>query len=426
MSKTLGPAYEYLKKFGARRSLAALLMYASRSLSKEIDVDEADKVTRGSRLRLVDETLGNYDFTDRDLRENKEVVESWRNSAKKDITCANWFVPDFREAYAGIMNIFRFADYLGRKGIRNSFIINGKSAGTEEIIETQLAKRFPALRGTRTLRNPDLNSIPYADVSFATFWATAYSLLKFNNTLGKFYFLQDNEALFYEAGAWSALAELTYHFGFQAVATTPTLKDWYLKTYDTDAVAINPCVDTTLYYPDVNKPREKLRKIFFFARPLMPRNGFDLGILALKRIKSFHPEIEVVVAGSNERWAGQKEIKRAGFLSLEETAALYRSCDAALYLMFSLHPGVIPFELMASGCTVVTNDSPAHRSVLRNGYNCILCVPTVTGITESFEQLTDNYPLRNNIFGNGLRTVGEHFWDKEMDKAYKFLTGEKD
>jgi glycosyltransferase involved in cell wall biosynthesis len=173
----------------------------------------------------------------------------------------------------------------------------------------------------------------------------------------------------------------------------------------------------------VKKPREKLRKIFFFARPLMPRNGFDLGILALERIKKSHPEIEIVTAGANlEHWDIQDEIKHLGFLSLEDTAQLYRSCDAALYLMFTLHPGVVPFELMASGCAVVTNDYLAHRSVLRNSHNCILCTPTVTGIVESFERLRNNYPLRSELFENGLKTAVQNSWDEEMERGYKFVT----
>jgi glycosyltransferase involved in cell wall biosynthesis len=427
MSKTLDLGYRYLKKFGLRRFLAALLMYSSRQLSREIDVSAADRITSGSTFHFIDRQLVADDFTERDLRENERIVESWKKADKRSVASVNWFVPDFPEVYAGIMNIFRFADYLGRKGIRNNFIIIGENPSTEDLIASKLGGRFPALRGARTYRNPELNSIPYAEVSFATFWATAYPLLKFNNTLGKFYFIQDNEALFYEAGPWSALAELTYHFGFQGITTAQPLKDWYFKTYGGEAVAFNPCVDTTLYYPDVKKPREKLQKIFFFARPLMPRNGFDLGILSLESIKKSHPEIEIVTAGANlERWDIREEIKHLGFLSLEDTAQLYRSCDAALYLMFTLHPGVIPFELMASGCAVVTNDYPAHRSVLRNGRNCILCTPTVTGIVESFERLHNNYPLRRELFENGLKTTVQNSWDAEMERGYKFVTGTQD
>ena len=423
MSKKLDLGYQYLKKFGLRRFLAALLMYSSRQLSKEIDVTVADRITSESTVHFIDERLLAGDFTERDLKENERIVQSWKKADKRKIASANWFVPDFPEVYAGIMNIFRFADYLERKGIQNNFIIIGENPNTEDLIASKLRERFPTLRGARTYRNPELNSIPYADVSIATFWATAYPLLKFNNTLGKFYFIQDNEALFYEAGPRSTLAELTYHFGFQGITTALPLKDWYVKTYGGEAVAFNPCVDTTLYYTDVKKPREKLRKIFFFARPLMPRNGFDLGILSLERIKRLHPEIEIVTAGADlKRWNIREKIKHLGFLSLEDTAQLYRSCDAALYLMFTLHPGVIPFELMASGCAVVTNDYPAHRSVLRDGHNCILCKPTVTGIVESFERLRDSYQLRSELFENGLKTAVQNSWDEEMERGYKFVT----
>jgi hypothetical protein len=427
MSKKLDLGYRYLKKFGLRRFLAALLMYSSRQLSREVDVGVADRITSGNKLHFIDERLLAGDFTDRDLKENERIIQSWKKADKRDIVSVNWFVPDFPEVYAGIMNIFRFADYLGRKGIHNNFIIIGENPSTEHLIASKLSERFPTLRGSRTYRNPELDSVPYADISFATFWATAYPLLKFNNTLGKFYFIQDNEALFYEASPRSTLAELTYHFGFQAITTAQPLKDWYIKTYGGEAVGFNPCVDTTLYYTDLRKPREKLQKIFFFARPLMPRNGFDLGILALERIKKSHPEIEIVTAGADlKRWHIRGKIKHLGYLSLEDTAQLYRSCDAALYLMFTLHPGVIPFELMASGCAVVTNDYPAHRPVLRNGHNCISCTPTVTGIVEGFERLLNSYQLRSELFENGLKTIDQNSWDEELERGYKFVTGSQE
>lgn len=430
MSKKSTLGYRYLKKFGLRRFLAALLIYASRHLSTEINISEADRIAPGRSFHYIDRRLVAYDFTERDLEENERIVKAWKKADKRNIASVNWFVPDFSEVYAGILNVFRFADYLGRKGIRTNFIVVGENSGTEDLI-AKLGDRFPRLREARTLRilpgaesKSQLDSIPYADVSFATFWATAFSLLKFNKTHGKFYFIQDNEAAFYEAGPLSALAELTYNFGFQGIATAQPLKDWYVETYGGEAVAFNACVDTTLYYPDVKKPRENLRKIFFFARPFMPRNGFDLGILALERIKRLHPEIEIVTAGAKLDHGGfQENIKHLGFLTLEDTAKLYRSCDAALYLMFTLHPGVLPFELMASGCAVVTNDNPAHQSVLKNGSNCILCTPTVTGIVECFERLNSSYQLRSELFENGLKTAVQNSWDGEMEKGYEFVTG---
>src|SRR5271157_4707567 len=137
MSKKLGLGYRYLKKFGLRRFLAALLMYSSRTLSKEIDISAADRITSGSKFHFIDRRLAAYDFTERDLKENERIVKSWKKTDKRKIASVNWFVPDFPEVYAGIMNIFRFADYLGRKGIQNSFIIIGENLSTEDLISSK-------------------------------------------------------------------------------------------------------------------------------------------------------------------------------------------------------------------------------------------------------------------------------------------------
>jgi len=419
----IATGYRYLKKFGLKRSLAALLLYGSRRLTPEINVREVDQLIARPHLS-IDRRLEWYDFTARDIERNREVVDAWTRTKRRPVSTANWLVPDFRDVYAGVRNIFRLVNFLAQKKVENRIVIFGDNPETDGLIRGELSRAFPDLKGIKVLRNPNVDSIPYADISVATYWATAYPLLKFNNTKGKYYFIQDDESMFYEAGVWQALVELTYTFGFVGITTAPPLKEMYIRNFRTEAESFNPCVDRSIFYPQRKSPRDRLQRIFFYARPAMPRNGFELGVLALEKLKRQHPDVEIVTWGSDlDEWNIPGDIKNLGYLSLEETADLYRSCDAGLYLMFTPHPGVIPFELMACGCLVVSNDHSAHRKALRNGYNCILTEPTVSRMVEAFEMLSANAKLRTELFRNGLSTVDQNDWNSELEKVYRFVLG---
>jgi hypothetical protein len=401
LSATTG--FRLLRKAGITQTVADLLMLSSKMLSG------------------IDRRLEWYDFGIRDLERNQKIIESWRATRSRTISTANWFVPAFGNTYAGVRNIFRFANFLVQKDIHNNIIIFGDRAETEHLINTTLAREFPGIKEATIFRSPPIDSIPYGDISFATYWTTAYPLLKFNNTKGKYYFIQDFEPLFYEAGSRYALTELTYRFGFQGITTAASLKEIYIREYGTEAEAIRPCMDRAIFYPNMKSPREKVERVVFYARPMASRNGFGLGMLALERIRRAHLDLKIVTVGSGlggfYRSAG---IENMGLLTLEQTGKLYRSCDIGIFLMFTPHPGTTPFELMASGCVLISNDNPSHRLELKN--SCILCEPTVTRIVEAFELLWSNYDLRCDLFRQGLELTSKSTWEGEMEKAYRFIT----
>jgi len=120
-------------------------------------------------------------------------------------------------------------------------------------------------------KDGDVDALPYADISIATHWPSAYLLLKFNKTKGKFYFMQDYEPLFYPAGTLYALAESTYRFGFYGITNTPGLYDIYTRDYNGVAEYFMPSVDKEIFYPskrEASKPSpESPFTIFFYGRP---------------------------------------------------------------------------------------------------------------------------------------------------------------
>jgi glycosyltransferase involved in cell wall biosynthesis len=374
------------------------------------------------------------DFTPAELQRSAAAMAV--HAGALPVQSVNWFLPHFDHAYyGGIYTILRFAaSFAQRHGVRNTFVIlGGAGLPAAAFYQERIAAAFPALAGSAAIGvrdDAELTSVPPADVCIATFWTTAYALLKFNQTKRKGYFLQDYEPMFYPAGAISAQVEATYRFGFVGLANTITLKQHYADDYQGEATFFNPCVDTSLFYPadDRSAARQTLPyTVFFYARPDYPRNGFELGAQALRQLKQrLGRSVRIVSAG--QRWNPASYgldgvVEPLGLLSLHETARLYRECDVGLAMMFTRHPSYLPFELMASGCAVVSNVNSATAWLLRDGENCLLALPSATCIADALARALADRELRQRLAANALRLIRERFadWDAQTEQIYRYL-----
>jgi len=100
------------------------------------------------------------------------------------------------------------------------------------------------------------------------------------------------------------------------------------------------------------------KRVLFYARHSTERRGFELGILALSLVARKMPDVEFVLAGLRPRsFELPFQFHIPGVLDPSELGSLYRSCDAALVLSHT-NLSLLPLELMASGCAVVSNSGP--------------------------------------------------------------------
>jgi glycosyltransferase involved in cell wall biosynthesis len=167
--------------------------------------------------------------------------------------------------------------------------------------------------------------------------------------------------------------------------------------------------------------------VFFYGRPQTPRNAFGLGIAALARLKDrYGDRVDIVCAGEN--WTPAQfglagKVRNLGVLgTLEEVAALYRSCDIGLVFMFSKHPSYQPFEFMASGMATVSNINPATEWLLRDGENCLLTPPLPTPTADRLGRLVSDSELRRSIAAAGLKEVARYEWDDQIERVWEAIT----
>jgi glycosyltransferase involved in cell wall biosynthesis len=384
--------------------------------------DDEVLLTESDRLALS----GSFDATDAELEANQRLIDGYLSLDAFEPGSVIWFLPFFHHVYfGGTYTLLRFAEQFARvHSIKTHFHCYDSDPARVPALAAEVARAFPALAGaTFTDSRLPLERLPASDVAIATLWSSAYPVMRLRNVRAKFYFVQDNEPQFYPAGAASGLAEETYRFGFPGIVNTPGLAEVY-ASYGNPAASFVPAVDLERYHPPT-EPRDPQApvRVFFYGRSRSSRNSFGLGIASLDRLKrEYGDRVEILCAG--EDWnPGQfglhGKIHNLGVLgSLDEVAALYRSCDIGLVFMQTKHPSYQPFEFMASGMATVSNINPATTWLLSDGENCLLTPPLPTPTAERLGRLVSDPKLRGRIAAAGTELVRRYRWDEQIESIW--------
>lgn len=373
-----------------------------------------------------------FDFSLDDLQKNSVVIH---NNYEGNVRSIIWFLQEFDYVfYAGLYTIFRTASYLQTKhNIKNIFVFVANTSA--KTMMERVAAGFPELgqcKAYSITSMAEMSMLPTADAGICTLWTTAYYLLKFNKVKRKFYFIQDYEPLFYPAGSTYAQAEATYRFGFYGITNTLGLKRVYESEYGGQAVSLDPSVDTGIFYPDENRNYDKKKyTVFFYGRPGHPRNGFELGVAALKELKQrMGDRVRIVTAGAEydiSAYGLEGILDNLGRLKIEQTGDLYRRCDAGLVMMYTRHPSYLPYEMMACGCCVVSNFNEYTKWFLKNGENSVVCEPSATSIAEAIERVLLDGEGRRKISECGARQIADAnpSWEESLEKIAEFIQMKK-
>jgi GT2 family glycosyltransferase len=344
----------------------------------------------------------------------------------------NWYLPPFDNPfYGGVMTILRCAEYLQRvRGVRQRFLICGGC--DPHLMRERIATAFPTLAGSVVLPLDSAEAIrviPPADYSVATLWTTAYVLQKVRNTGLKFYFIQDWEPLFYPAGSTSAQAELTYDFGFYGIANTRTLRRLYEDEHGGRAVHFAPQIDPEVFHGHPLRPAGGPLRLFFYGRPGHSRNGFELAAAALRDLKGrLGDRVQILCAGAPWNTADyglDGVIESLGLLDYRATGDLYRSCHMGFVMMMTRHPSYLPFEFMACGGLLVSNDNRANHWLLRDGENCLLAPASAPAIADRLTWAVEHYDDLLPVRRAGWETIRRNHssWDQAFADVWEFMRG---
>lgn len=364
-----------------------------------------------------------FQITGNDIAASKKAT-SGAKPAK--IKTATWFIPYFDHfAFNGIQTIFRCIEKLSQEGVKNRIVIYDNPTFNVQAFEKNMLAAF-AITDYEIIvfgddKQKSIDALAPSDIAFCTKWESAYVLLRFNKTKRKYYFIQDYEPMFYEAGSTYALAQSTYRFGFYGIVNTPGLLAAINQRDGLEGISFIPAVNHQLYHPDPTKKTGRIR-IFLYTRPYNPRNAFNLGVLTIKLlIEKYGKKIEIVTAGAEwdeSEYGLQGLIVNKGLIkTLPEVADLYRTCDIGFSFMLTPHTSYQMQEYSASGMATVMNRNADHLWLNKDGVNCLLAEPSPADMAQKIGELIDNPALRATLVKAAQKELG-YTWEQQMEMIW--------
>lgn len=358
------------------------------------------------------DVCGFYDFVmEKDkLPFNREDYYKFKDGNR----ILNWVIPEMGPCSGGHINIFRFVKNLQNMGFENRiYIMNPVGLHTNQEAWDFL-KTYYEFDDENIVVDINIKNMKYAHATIATSWITAYVVRDFDNTISKFYFVQDFEPYFYPLGSDYVFSENTYKFGFRGITAGDWLKEKLAKEYGMKTNSFGFSYDQELYFP--HEKRDNVKRVFFYARPVTARRDFELGLLVLNKLTQHIPEVEVVFAGWDV--SGYKiDFKHANFgtVKLTELSDLYAQCDLCLVLS-NTNLSLLPLEVMASNSVVVCSDGE-NSTWLVNSTNSIIVPFDPDVIAEKMEYYLKNEDELKQIRENGLKFAQQTSWSKEAIKV---------
>jgi O-antigen biosynthesis protein len=278
-----------------------------------------------------------------------------------------WIMSPPGQASGGHQNLYRFISYMEGAGHRVKIYLYSVSdhiAVADVKKMTAGSSSYPAIKASIEWYSADGVSND-VDAIFATGWETAYPAFRDSSLARRFYFVQDFEPYFYPVGTDSVLAENTYRFGFTGITAGNWLSGKLAAEYGMRTTAFEFGVNRNDYH-FVN---EGLRKeIFFYARPVTQRRGFELGVMALDLFARERPDYLINLAGWDvSRFRLPFAFRNLGSMAVHELNDVYNRCAAGLVLSMT-NMSLLPLELMGAGVIPVVNDGDNNTKVSSNPY----------------------------------------------------------
>lgn len=339
-----------------------------------------------------------------------------KSSKKKLSNTINWVMSP-PGGGGGHQNIFRFIEHLDSKGYKNNIYIYSTfdnmtlSQAKDNVKQYCKANDLSFYRYNGKMKD--------AGAVFATGWETAYPVFNDKSDAKKMYFVQDFEPLFYPMGTDYVLAENTYKFGFHGITAGKWLSDKLSKDYGMKCDYYDFSADTNVYKLE-NKNKRK--EVFFYARPVTERRGFDLGIMALELFHKEMPEYTINLAGWDVSgydipfpYVNHKAMR------IEELPKLYNKCSVALVMSLT-NMSLLPLELLACGTIPVVNEGLNNRMVSNNS-NIVYVEPSPAALASAMiETVRDENIIKKSI--NSSTSIGEHSWKDSCEKVELILKKE--
>lgn len=339
------------------------------------------------------------------------------------ISSAAWFIPGyaFDRVYGGAYVVARFVHDMIAKGV-DTYIVLYSGSKREAISAKKYFEREFDVAPNILLFGKD--NLPTVDAAFAMNWESAYIVNNYNKASRHIYFVLEYDPGFYAASAVGRLAHESYRLPMEFVVYGIGLAEYIKREFGIKCHVMPITVDKSLFYP-TGRLEDKPFKVFFYARPHRVRNGFTLGVSALKLAKKLIPDLEVYSAGedlnlktfglSSEWW------HNLGYLHYKSTPQVYRSCHVSLVFCFTRATSIVALETMACGSLLITNQSEFDFWLTNGDTTALSLPPFPISIANKLHEIQRNLSLYSQIAQRGQILASTWEWRREADRVLSEL-----
>lgn len=280
-----------------------------------------------------------------------------------------WIMHPPGESSGGHQNIFRFIRFLEDAGHEATVYLyhSHDFAIDAAYLQRMIADSpsYPDVAARFVAYDPEVGVAPGTDAIVATGWETAYPAYLDPSPARRLYFVQDFEPAFYPVGSEHVLAANTYRFGFHGITAGRWLSERLRREYGMEAEPFAFGADVRHYSHEVRSAR---KDVFFYARPVTTRRGFELGVMALEILARRRPDVTIHLAGWDvSSYDLPFRHVDHGAMAVTELNELYNRCGAALVLSLT-NLSLLPLELLAAGVIPVVNAGDNNEMVAENEY----------------------------------------------------------
>ena len=329
-----------------------------------------------------------------------------------------WIMHPPGESSGGHQNIFRFITYLESAGHEVTvYLYDSFDRAVDPVRVQEMLASSPSYPNVdATFRMYDGGVDPGTDVIVATGWETAYPAFRDPSLAKRAYFVQDFEPGFYPVGSEHTLAENTYRFGFHGITAGDWLATMLAREYGMRTASFGFAADTSTYHLTNTGARDE---VFFYARPVTARRGFELGLMALERLVELRPDVTIHLAG----WDVSAydipfpHVDHAA-MKINELNELYNRCGVGLVLSLT-NLSLLPLELLAAGVVPVLNEGQNNRLVTDNPF-IEYSEPTPAALARRMDEVLSRPDLAAHAAA-AAASVGGGGWDASGARFVKAL-----
>lgn len=264
---------------------------------------------------------------------------------------------------------------------------------------------------TKIKKVKDFKSIPASDVVVATYNPTAFAAARIKEGI-PFYLVQGYETPFETSPLLQKRTEASYLLPLNIISVSTYLKELLFDRFRRRAQVVPNGISLERPY---FKSTEQLRILMTYSS--LPSKAPEVGLAALREVKSKYPEVEILLFGQQDR--PQADFSFTYIKDPPQDKLLEIYGQSHIFLSSSKQEGFsLPvLEAMASKCAVVTTDSGGVREMAKDEETVLMVKPgDFKGLASKVIELIENREKRERVAVSGLKKAKEFSLKRMVDR----------